>query len=86
LDEDTVQCSLLGFNWHFFLTRRFIGLKSCCNDCQCNIMTITSEQPTTVSTPGITISGVTVDDNGNVVINGNLNVGDIIVGGSDIGL
>jgi hypothetical protein len=34
----------------------------------------------------ITISGVTVDDNGNVVINGNLNVGDIIVGGSDIGL
>jgi hypothetical protein len=35
-------------------------------------MTITSEQSITVSTPAITINGVTVDKDGNVVINGNL--------------
>jgi hypothetical protein len=43
-------------------------------------MTITSGQPVTVSSPDITINGVTVDQNGSVVINGKLVVlGDITV-------
>jgi hypothetical protein len=44
---------------------------------------VNNRQP--FQTPGITINGVIVDENGKVVINRNLTVGDVIVGGSDGG-